>query len=194
MMDYYIAAPFFNRPQVSLVWQMEQIMDLAHVSYYSPRQFGMNKQKGPIDEDRARGIFDSNVGNIIQCRTVIAVLDWNMPDKNTMHVIRNGMTSGYQEDWQRPPGAEGDGPWNTCEIRGAHVAGPLNLPDTGTVWEMGCAWAKGIPVFAYTDRKESEPLNVMLVQCCKGVIYGLNHLRGFVNGIEPAKRYLGVYR
>lgn len=52
--------------------------------------------------------------------------------------------------------------------------------DPGTIFEMGHAYAKGVPILAYSNVM-GRGLNLMLAQSCIG----------FANGIEDLKEHLG---
>lgn len=57
--------------------------------------------------------------------------------------------------------------------------------DPGTIWEIGFAYAKGIPVYAFTT-VPGRGLNLMLAQSCSGFLVEIpsvfRFLEGMVNG------------
>jgi nucleoside 2-deoxyribosyltransferase len=61
--------------------------------------------------------------------------------------------------------------------------GSWRPPDTGTLWEMGYAYAIGRPVVAFTASGQ-EKINVMLAQGCRGFLSDLNKVEDFLNGIN----------
>lgn len=75
-MKVYIAAPFFNEEQLSLVKQIESTLDEAEIEYFSPRLGGvikdMTEEEKKIHMD---GIFESNVEMLQWANCVIAVID-----------------------------------------------------------------------------------------------------------------------
>lgn len=54
--------------------------------------------------------------------------------------------------------------------------------DTGTMWEMGLAYAHGTPVVAYTTMPEGRGLNLMLARGCCGFLQGLGKVHEFLKG------------
>jgi hypothetical protein len=75
----------------------------------------------------------------------------------------------------------------------APIGGPLNLPDTGTVWEMGFAYAvnmfsRRMDIYGFTTRPRTDKLNLMLTKSCKGVISGLEELTKFLKGEESVAK------
>ena len=57
-------------------------------------------------------------------------------------------------------------------------------PDTGTLWEMGYAYAVGRPVVAFLE--EGDRMNVMLAQGCAGFLKSFGDVLKFLGG-----KYLG---
>lgn len=169
-MNWYIAAPFFNTAQIELVERIEVRFEKAKVpGFFSPRKTDTNQKKELTDVD-ARRIFDRNNDEMLMCDNVLVVLDWKMPV---------GL-----EIWP-------------CEVERqdgtlAKVGRtPLNIPDTGTVWEAGFIYglnfrSKGgqIPknIYGFTERPKGDKVNIMLTQCLDGVIYGLEDLEKFLAG------------
>jgi nucleoside 2-deoxyribosyltransferase len=72
----YLAAPFFNPRQVTIVEAIEASLDGLGISYYSPRREGVLSGM-TVAERRAAvaRIFDANVLNIKQAELVVAVID-----------------------------------------------------------------------------------------------------------------------
>jgi nucleoside 2-deoxyribosyltransferase len=72
----YIAGPFFNEEQLSLIKDIEESCEIAGVDYYSPRSEGVLKDMTPSQrKDRMQYIYDQNVNNIKTCSDMIAVTD-----------------------------------------------------------------------------------------------------------------------
>lgn len=146
----YIAGPFFNEPQVSLVKDIERVLERTGYEFFSPRTADLNNfNKHPgIDDGQASTIFELDYAMIKKCVVVVAVADFLLRE-NTELVLR--------------------------DTKNGMVRAAVKIPDTGTVWEMGAAYALGIPVFMlYVD--PSKKLNLMLSQSCAGVIHGLDEL------------------
>ena len=68
-----------------------------------------------------------------------------------------------------------------CRIVLANIEGL----DTGTIWEMGAAYAFGTPVIAYS-LNSSRKLNLMLAQSCEGFLAGMEVVQIFLRG-QPSK-------
>jgi nucleoside 2-deoxyribosyltransferase len=150
-MSCYIAAPFFNRPQLELAETIENILLEERVPFYSPRKSGVLKPAAS-SEDRRR-ILLSNIDAIQTASVVLAVMDWLLPPEHYLHVIERG-----EDSW--------------------HFKSPdLNLPDTGTVWECGFAYAIHRPIIGYVSK--AKKINVMIAETFKGVVGSPEELRGF---------------
>lgn len=166
--QFYLAAPFFNEAQIEIVSRIENMMRMHGVPLFSPRQTPENKKPKLTDEDAAE-IFRNNIKGILDCQAVLAVMDWAMPEGQHLFV---------------------------CEGRGdvTVTSPPLNIPDVGTVFEMGYAFGRR-PIYGFTLRKKGEKVNLMLTQCLEGVIYGWDDLISFLNKgrIRPAFAVKGVW-
>ncbi len=174
---FYIAGPFFNPPQIELIKSIELLMVEHEMPFYSPRLTDDNRQPGPITVGMADRIFQRNVENISDCTDILAVLDWKMPPDTKTAVVRTGPKPELLE-----------------------LVTSLNIPDSGTVFEMGVAWGmtsaaqawgapghsfKKWPIYGFTERRPEEAINVMLTRACVGVIHGVEGLAGF---LAPGKR------
>lgn len=76
MNKVYIAAPFFNAKQLTLVKAIEgELTDLA-VEYYSPRVGGILMELSAEEKTQSKGqIYKDNVDQIDSCTHMIAVID-----------------------------------------------------------------------------------------------------------------------
>ncbi len=66
------------------------------------------------------------------------------------------------------------------------------LPDSGTVWEIGYAYAMKKRIILFTESTEGR-LNLMLTQCTAGVLYGWDHLQEYFQGTRPLSKWEGDY-
>jgi len=150
----YLAGPFFNSAQIEIVKSIENIFDRYEVPHFSPRKLGLNAQPTTTKPtpEQAADIFKNDYQEICRSTHVLAIVDWALPEGQSIHLHRNG----------------------TPEIIGP----PLNIPDSGTVWEMGCAYALRVPVILFTHNP-SKNMNLMLTQSAKGCIYGFDALHLF---------------
>lgn len=135
---WYIAGPFFNPAQVAVIESIEQAFVAADVAAFSPRLCDENK-KGPPTPEGAAVIFDRNVKGLLKCSHLLAVLDWKL-----------------QEGYQIRVGRQRDESWQPLV-----EVGPLNIPDSGTVFEMGAAHMKTLLADKFTKLCGVDPLRLM---------------------------------
>jgi len=160
---FYLAAPFFNPAQVELVEKIETAFEVNHVPLFSPRKQDSNKKPELTDDDAAL-IFSNNIRGMVQCESMLCVIDWVLPPDQSVVLIGNAST---------PSGKNSVGPLRSP---------PLNIPDAGTCFEQGYFYAKGKKIFGFTVRDPGEKVNLMLTQSMHGVIYGVEMLHAFLNG------------
>lgn len=160
---FYLAAPFFNAPQLELVRQIEEIFEVRQRGLFSPRLQHKGDEKVPkvLDEKTAQTLFVENRRAIEAAAGMLAVTDYLLPRGEVLRSCQ---------------GAGGEG--------NAKVFGPpLELPDTGTVWELGYAHAMLPPgnVILFTSKPAgSGSMNIMLSQSAAGICYGLSNLKRFL--------------
>lgn len=93
-----------------------------------------------------------------------------------------------------PPKASKEVQQRTFDMNVSHVKkAPLVIAriddfDTGTIWEMGLAYAYKVPVIAYTTFPEGRGLNLMLARGCVGFVKGLDRLERFFRGTKTEKQ------
>lgn len=91
MKKVYIAAPFFNREQLTRVSNIETILAREGIAFFSPRSLGVLKDLSPAERDEASSIiFNKNVEMLDWCDIVIAVID----DKDTGTIWEMGYGKG----------------------------------------------------------------------------------------------------
>lgn len=180
--DVYIAAPFFNEPQNDLVDRIETLFDGHGITYFSPRKLG--KQK--IDSaETAREVFLADVVAIDECRFLLAVLDWILPSNQYTAVMKR---SHSLETLAR----DSDAIPTQMEIRTTDQAlCEINIPDAGTVFEMGYAYARKKPVIAY-KHLDGGKLNIMLTQSTIGVLRGIHELKSWADSFP--RKYTGGHQ
>jgi len=181
----YLAAPFFNAEQIALLEQMEQLMDLREVDYYSPRKQHFNQDVTVRTPAEALEVFEHNYKAINGCNTMMAVIDWLLPERQALRLVT-----------EYPNETEDGEPVAVQGIDAAIIGKPILLPDSGTVWEMGAAYALCKPVVMYTNRlyKGKHSANLMLSQCAEGVCYGIDMFRAWLrHGNRVLKAWKGGY-
>lgn len=172
----YLAGPFFNDAQVKLIERAEQILEACGVPHFSPRKMALNGNPTTTrpTPEQAGDIFRKDYEEICRSTHVIAVMDWTMNPGTSLRVCA-----------EPPVMVENDTP---LEVSGKPpialhrvLSGHLQFPDSGTVWEMGCAYALRVPIYLYTAAPAAR-LNLMLSQSARGVIYGPAKLAEFLAG------------
>lgn len=154
-MKVYIAGPFFNPEQISLIRAIENIFMGAGVEFISPRlQHGDRPVPKVENAAQAEEIFVRNLRDMMQADVLLAVMDYLLPVNHELHI-----TEWFQDQLQI-------------------VSPPLRLPDTGTVFELGYFFRTCKPVILFTSRDPGKArLNLMLACATDGCVYGLNNLR-----------------
>jgi nucleoside 2-deoxyribosyltransferase len=141
----YLAGPFFNEIQKS--WATHLAKELRERGY---------KIFAPVDEiynqemqKSARHIFNRNLLWMSESGLVLAQLDYPLDGKEKLAVVNE----------------VNDSEFNSI----AYNYKPVSMPDCGTVWEMGWAYQRGIPIIGYTSKPVVE-INLMLAECLYGYI------------------------
>lgn len=176
---FYIAAPFFNPVQLQLVKDIELVLGHSGIEFFSPRLQAENEKRGPLSPEDAATIFRRNVDGIQAATHMLAVVDWKMPENQTVAVVT----------------------WTPALDKDISVSKYLNIPDSGVVWELGFAQAlnlqalrgygrPGPRIILYTERPKEAPLNLMLTQRTAGVIRSLQGLQCYLNLGNPDSKYL----
>lgn len=166
----YLAGPFFNHEQEHIIRRLEALMDVAGVPYFSPQKDAGKVEKG-ADPAVWQQVFDRNCGALGEMGWMLAVLPYALPDNAKLLLVT--------QPRRRPP-----------ECKGVH------LPDTGTVWEMGFAAARQVPVVGFVpDEFELKGINVMLARGMSDVVLGYKELEDLLAGRRAEKRQLweGLY-
>ncbi len=120
-------------------WAMDLALTLRNRGYHI---------YAPVDEKfdgktelKANDIFTRDIEWLLSSKIVLAQLDYPLEESKVLTILD-------QNKWRHRP---------------------ISFPDSGTVWEMGYAFAKNIPVIGYL-RKPSLFLNLMLAQGLTGYI------------------------
>jgi nucleoside 2-deoxyribosyltransferase len=163
----YLAAPFFNPAQVGILERLELLFEAAGQEVFNPRKdagVGVTKKEGQTEQEEYeawRNLFLADVGGIDQCSWVLAVLDY--ADVNL-----------YAAPWC----LSGDDFIATAELK------PVRIPDTGTVWELGNAHAKGKPAVGFFLEERHGLLNLMLSHSLHGMCYGYEQVGQLLSSRE----------
>lgn len=100
----------------------------------------------------AKRIFTKNVQDLHHADIMLAQLDYLLPQGKELRIV----------------------------TKGGVVSGPLSIPDSGTVWEMGMAYALGLRKVGYIV-SDVPKINVMLAQSCDGFLRGYAQISEFLN-------------
>jgi len=72
----YIASPFFNESQLSMVYYIEDSLETHGISFHSPRTSGIIKHLPQEEKEaKAKETFEKDVYYLRQCNLMIAVID-----------------------------------------------------------------------------------------------------------------------
>ena len=161
---WYLAGPFFNPLQKAWAEKVRDLVIDADRHYYAPVE---NMFQDRIhDKEKADKVFQDNVENLLHASVVLCQFDWLLAPKQELCVMDT--------------------------YHNIAITGPLNIPDAGTIWEMGYACAlrrirnipfrihvRGPAVVGYFSQK-TDKLNLMLARSCDA----------FYNGEEEVKRFI----
>jgi nucleoside 2-deoxyribosyltransferase len=182
----YIGGPFFNQPQIEIISKIQGMLTRHGFSYYSPRLDSGSLDLSPEDrKDPAKWkpIFQSNVDNLHTCGVLLAVVEYAM-EKGT------ALALCHEEPIYRSP------PLQSGVILKAAGGRSIELPDSGTVWEMGYVRALndfaehvsacGLtpppkrPIVAFHSSKPPEKLNLMLSHGADVIVSGWSRLESML--------------
>ena len=96
-------------------------------------------------------IFQDNIIGLLDSSIVLAQLDYPLPANWRLLAHKIGT---YPQD--------------------------VSLPDVGTVWEMGFAFAKGKSIVGYWLTEPVSKVNLMLAKCCIGILSGIINVAKFL--------------
>lgn len=146
----YVAGPFFNDEQRTLMTAVELALDGASQRMFCPRlELEVTADSSQEEMNRA---FEGNVKALRECDAVVAVMDYLLP-ANEILCLHNYDT-------------------------GVNV--PLALPDVGTVWEIGYAYAQQefVPLIGVW-KEPPKRLNLMLIQTFNLCLFSLKDFERF---------------
>ena len=134
----FIASPLFNPAQIAIIRDIETLLAENDFSFYSARLHSGSDKLTPEQKRDLRAwdpIFESNVQGLDDCDVMIAVLEYAFPDGQQLVLQdRRGLDAGADS-----------------------IDTVLELPDAGTVWEMGYHQAQGKLVLGFHSNKGEAP-------------------------------------
>lgn len=151
----YIAGPFFNPAQLNIVEMIEHECENARRWAFSPRLQHGNKTAKIETAEQAKVVFDQNVEGLRDLGAMIFIADYLLPPRSSLQVCKDGVPTF-----------------------------PVSIPDAGAIFELGMAYAQyfddtslDIVIFTTNPNPEEARLNIMLSQAARGVLYGFDALR-----------------
>lgn len=167
----FIASPLFNGPQIETIIQIERLLSDYGYDFYSAR---LHSGSGKMTSEQRKDInawdpvFDANEQGLNECRVMIAVLEYALPEGDKTELFQRGAHVGMDFD--------GEPEYASKRTR-------IELPDAGTVWEAGYFRAQGKLVLGF-HTNQAKHLNLMLSHGCDGMIRGFGNLRTFLGGSD----------
>ncbi len=210
--EVYIAGPFFNPVQIETISKIETLLANLGIPYYSPRLHSGSADMTPEQRRDPQAwvpVFNSNIQYLTQVQVVIAVVSYEIPDGSAFGSLR---PIGLQESWSSP-----DPSVFQCMGKRQHPEHPddqelsrwpykftsLELPDTGTVYEMGFirghraamhsyasshVFYRCPPCIGFHPTKLSAQMNLMLTHGVDGFITGHDDLLQFFHPTYRERR------
>jgi len=144
----YNAGPFFNAAQVAAMERLEKLEGDNNLDFFAPRLSPESDliRQGDRSAETFQKTFERDVEEIGKATIMVAMLDWLMPPEEEVRILRHEGVPGKPGYHQQ-------------------LSAPLNVPDSGTVFELGLAFAAGLPVIGVRFDCE-RPLNLMLSESC----------------------------
>lgn len=170
----YLAGPFFNERQRAGIKLLESELEswkfpddcslVKHIKLFSPSRDGYVCPPDGTEEQRQRA-FEINYTKISECDFMIAWTDWALPPEQELRVV------------EVLDASIGD-----VSLKSEN----LNIPDSGTVWEMGYAYCQGLPIF--TLSLVPTCLNLMLAKSSLCHAMSLEDLRRMLSMFVPVAK------
>ena len=150
----YIAGPFFNCEQLAVIRFIEDLCKRFAIPHYSPRRDAGILPPQASQYDR-QTVFKKNYEAIEGSTLMLAVTRYLLPEDHSVRV---------------------------CHFEKAYPTS-LHIPDSGTIWEMGSAYALNVPVVAFhpTFGGVKRALNLMLAASVQGCIFDRDELQSFLD-------------
>lgn len=127
-MRFYLAGPFFNPVQVGLINELENALDPHHQVFSPRRECFVAPDGSALERQRA---FELNCQHVADADLVLAVLTYALPPRQSLRVVT-----------MPEPAALLTRSFLSGAVQVPTFSPPLALPDTGTVWELGYAYAR----------------------------------------------------
>ncbi len=161
-MKIFLAGPFFNPAACEMLQGLlDHLEGLGHTVFCAMRD-GKLVPKDATEEVRQK-FFKLDVDQMFESELVVAMLDYPMPENQALHLVTM--------------------PYSTGPSSGLVVGPKVELPDAGTVFEMGLAYANGnTPIIGFTSSIKS--LNLMLAQSCIATVENYRTLSEIVKLVE----------
>lgn len=173
----FIASPLFNPEQVDIIKAVETLCESRGLDYYSARKHSGSNHLSPEDRkshSKWEPVFESNEQGLRDADLMIAVLEYALPEEVELGLRRTQILDELSPEILRNAGVNsGDTP------RTRQTFTPIEIPDAGTIFEVGYFRAMGKPVIGFHSTKPSANMNLMLTHGCHGMVSGWENLALF---------------
>jgi nucleoside 2-deoxyribosyltransferase len=159
----FIASPLFNPFQHGIIGRIEDLCIAKGIEFYSARKDSepfVPKGEDKKNPDAWDKVFQNNEEGLQACHIMIAVLGYALPENQKF-----GLATGVDHSFEHG-------------VRMADFK-HVEIPDSGTVWEMGYFRALGKPVIGFHPTRRADDINLMLTHGCDGLISGWDSLTDF---------------
>ena len=183
--DIYIAGPFFNSVQIEIIERIESILTSNGFSYYSPR-LDSGSHLLTAEQKKVRKnwdhIFESNIQALHRCKAGIFCLGYPHPWPLALHVTRPFSEEECAELIARMNAPQYGKPILLAkDATIARIGREVELPDSGTVFEMGYMCALKKPRIGFHPDNTPDKLNLMLTHGLDGIVLGWENLSQFLS-------------
>lgn len=177
-MKIYLAAPFFNEPQKAITARIRRHMTENGHAFYDPMMDSGSADFSPEQRRHKANwqpIFRTNADQIRLCGLMICVVEYALPEGQELAIVK----PCKGQDRIRPETDHGP-------VYAEVIKHGLEIPDTGSMWEMGGAFFAAtqvrsqLPCVAFSTKPCSPTQNLMLSFGCAGVIVGWEKLEEFL--------------
>lgn len=143
MYKIYLAGPFFNPIQEEHAKRLARTLEMRGYEIFAPVQ--QPWKEGSIISPEY--IFKRNLLWMQECNFALCQLDYPMLSYQTLCICEENQEEPEEENWHKV----------------------IQLPDAGTVWEMGYLYALHKCIIGYCAEK-TDSINLMLAQCLTGYV------------------------
>lgn len=183
----FLASPLFNKEQHLLLDKVEGLLAKYGFDFYSARHHSGSASMTAEDrKDMAKWdpIFEANVTGLNECQVCLANIGYQQPEGTRLAILRKLLphehyfTPDPRVFLQCGSTIPAD---SQLHGNGPHLATFAELPDAGTVWEMGYMHAQNRLVIGFHPEAQPAHMNLMLTHGCDGIVTGYDNLETFLS-------------